>query len=150
MEMNLELWVTTSMNEEYAIDVIALWIYEYYAGAKELYGANSEDNCMMILTIIDLWMALDRLAMQWCPLLEGYSSEIASEFCQDLLLYWLSTINCVLDIEEYLGGCDTTALKVWSVFLKEVDDSCFTVKYFQTLPGLYCVWDEIELHAQQE
>jgi len=150
VEMNLESWVATSTNKERAMDVIASCIQEYYAGAKELYGANPEDNSIMILTLMDLWVALDRLAIQRCPLLEGYSPEIPSQFLHDLLLHRSSTINRALHIEEYLRGRHTAALKVPSVFSNDVDDSCFAVKYFQTSPDLHHLRDEIESHAQQE
>jgi hypothetical protein len=73
VEMNLESWVAASTNKERALDVVASFIQEYYAGAKELYGSNPEDNSMMILTLMDLWVALDRLAIQRCPLLGEYS-----------------------------------------------------------------------------
>ena len=150
VEMNLESWVAASANNERALDVIASCIQDYYAGAKELYGANPEDNSIMILTLMDLWVALDRLAIQRCPLLEEYSPEIPSQFLHNLLLHRLSTINRALCIEEYLCRRHTTALKVPSVFSNDVDDSCFAVKYFQTSPDLQRIRDEIESHAQQE
>jgi len=152
VEMNLEPWAAASTNNERALDVIASCIQEYYAGAKELYGANPEDNSIMILTLMDLWVALDRLAIQQCPLLQEYSPEIPSQFLHDLLLHRSSTINRALHIEEYLcrRRRHTTALEVPSVFSNDVDDSCFAVKYFQTSPDLQRLRDEIESHAQQE
>jgi hypothetical protein len=150
VELNLESWVAASTNEERAMDVISSCIQEYYAGAKELYGANPEDNSIMILTLMDLWVALDRLAIQGCPLLEEYSPEIPSQFLHDLLLHRSSTINRALHIEEHLRRRHTAALKVSSVFSNDVDDSCFAVKYFQTSPDLHRLRDEIESHAQQE
>jgi len=150
VEMNLESWVAASTNNERALDGIASCIREYYAGAKELYGSNPEDNSIMILTLLDLWVALDRLAIQRCPLLKEYSPEIPCQFLHDLLLHRSSTINRALYIEEYLSRRHTEALNVPSVFSNDVDESCFALKYFQTSPDLQRLRDEIGLHAQQE
>ena len=149
VEMNLELWVAASTNKERALDVVASCIQDYYASSKELYGSNPEDNSMMILTVMDLWVALDRLAIQQCPLLEEYSPEIPCQFLHDLLLHRSSTINRALHIEEYLRRRHTEALKV-SVFSNEVDESCFAVKYFQDSPDLQSLREEIESHADKE
>jgi len=150
VEMNLESWVAASTNSKRALDGVASCIREYYAGAKELYGSNPEDNSIMILTLLDLWVALDRLAIQRCPLLKEYSPEIPCQFLHDLLLRRSSTINRALHIEEYLSQRHTAALNVPSVFSNDVDESCFAVKYFQTSPDLQRLRDEIESHAQQE
>jgi len=149
VEMNLESWIAASTNDR-ALDVIASCIQEYYAGAKELYGANPEDNSIMILTLMDLWVALDRLAIQLCPLLKEYSPEIPCQFLHDLLLHRSSTINRALHIEEYLCRRHTAALNVPSIFSNDVDESCFAVKYFRTSPDSQRICDEIKSHAQQE
>ena len=150
VKMNLESWVAASTNNEHALDVVASCIQDYYAGAKKLYGSNFEDNSIMILTLMDLWVALDRLAIQQCPLLKEYSPDIPCKFLHDLLLHRSSTINRALHIEKYLCGRHASALDVPSVFSNDVDESCFAVKYFQTSPDLQRLRDKIELHAQQE
>ena len=149
VELNLESWVAASTNER-ALDGIASCIREYYTGAKELYGANPEDNSIMILTLLDLWVVLDRLAIQQCPLLKEYSPEIPCQFLHDLLLHRSSTINRALNIEEYLSRRHAAALDVPSVFSNDVDESCFAVKYFQISPDLQRLRDKIESHARQE
>jgi hypothetical protein len=84
------------------LDVIASCIKQYHAGAKELYGDNAEDNSIVMLTILDLWMGLNRLAIQRHPLLKEYRREIRPEFLHDLFLYRPSDINRALHIEECL------------------------------------------------
>jgi hypothetical protein len=70
VEKDLESWVAASINNDDAPDVIASCIQQYFAGAKDLYGTNAEDNSIMILTIMDLWVALDTFAIRQCPLTE--------------------------------------------------------------------------------
>ena len=150
VESNLESRVVASTNSQQTLDVIASFIQEYYAGAKARYGANPEDNSIMILTIMDLWVALDRLAIRQCPLLKEYSPEISSEFLHDLLLHRSSTIRRASYVEEYLGSRHREALHVTSIFSNNVDDSCFAVKYFRTSKDLKQLYEAINSHAQQE
>jgi len=150
VEKNLELWVDTSANNKGAVDVIASCIQQYYAGAKEFYGANAEDNSIMILTIMDLWVALDKLAIRQCPLLKQYSPEIPSSFLHDLLLHRSCTINRALHVEEYLCRRHSEAHHFPSIFSNDVGDSCFAVKYFGTSVDLKRLYDKINAHAERE
>jgi hypothetical protein len=54
---------------------------------EDIYGADPEDNSVMILTIMDLWMALDKLTTQLYPLMTSYSPEIPRDFLHPLLLH---------------------------------------------------------------
>jgi hypothetical protein len=150
VERSLESWTTAYINNQGALDVLASCIKEYYAAAKRRYGTNSEDNSIMILTIMSLWVALDRLAIQQCPLLGQYSPEFPLEFLHVLLLHRSSTINRALHIEEYLRQRHRGALHLTSIFSNNVHDSCFAVKYFQTSEDLSRLYDEINAHAHEE
>jgi hypothetical protein len=136
MERNLESWVATYKSNDNASEVIISCIQQYYSGAKGLYEANPEDNSIMILTIMDLWVALDRITIHQCPLLKEYSPEISSDFLHCILLHRSSDLKRALHIEEYLSGRHKEALGVTSVFSNSFDHSCFAVKYFNTSEDL--------------
>jgi hypothetical protein len=150
VEKNLESWVALSTNNVDAVDVIASCMEQYFSGAKDLYKDNPEDNSIMVLTIMDLWVALDRFAIQECPLLKEYSPEIPSNFLHPLLLHRSSTLKRALQIEEYLCRRHKEALDVPSVFSGSVVDSCFAVKYFRTSKNHQRLYNDISMHAQQE
>ena len=149
VEKNLESWVATSANNKKSLSTMASCIQQYYAGVKDLYRDNAEDNSVMILTIMDLWVAMDILAIHQCPLLKQYSPEIPTKFLHDLLLHRSSTINRALRIEDYLRRRHTEALQVPSIFSNNIDDSCFSVKFFQTSQDLNHLYKEIKAHAHQ-
>jgi hypothetical protein len=154
VERNLQSWVAASTNHRRAVDVIASCIQQYYAGAKELYAASSEDNSIMILTIMDLWVTLDQLTILQCPLLKEYSPEIPSDFLHPLLLHRSSAINRALHIEQYLLQRHKKALrvkfKVASVFSDAVHESSFAVKYFRASQDLKSLYEDINAHAERE
>ena len=150
VDSNLVSWVTASINNDDSPDVIASCIQQYFAGAKDLYGTSAEDNSIMILTIMDLWVALDTFTVQQCPLLKQYSPEIPSDLLHSLLLHRSSTLKRALRIEEYLCRRYKDALNVTSIFSNSINDSCFAVKYFRTSDNLQHLYGEIVTHAQQE
>jgi hypothetical protein len=150
VENSLLSWVARSINDDDAPYVVASCIQQYFAGAKDLYRTGAEDSSIMVLTILDLWVALDTFATQQCPLLKQYSPEIPSNFLHPLLLHRSSSLERALHIEEHLRRRYEEARDVTSIFSNSIDDSCFALKYFRTSEHLQCLHDEIVTHAQQE
>jgi Family of unknown function (DUF6606) len=150
VESGLESWVVASINKGDAPDVIASCIEQYFAGAKDLYGTSAEDNSIMILTIMDLWVALDTFSIRQCPLLKQYSPEIPSSFLHPLLLHRSSTLDRALRIEEYLFQRHKEACNATSIFSNNIGESSFAVKYFRASEALQRLNDEIVLDAQQK
>jgi len=150
VEMHLEAWVAASTNNDKSLDVITSCIEQYFSGANRLYKDSPEDNSMMILTIMDLWVALDRFAILACPLLKQYPPEIPSNFLHCLLLHRSAALKRALHIEEYLCQRHKEALEASSIFSNRVDDSCFAVNYFRTSKNLQCLYDKISTHARRE
>jgi hypothetical protein len=150
VEKHLQSWIATTTNNIDAVEVIASCIQQYFSGAKQLYGANAEDHSIMILTVMDLWVALDRCAVNECPLLKEYSPEIPSGFLHCLLLRRSSALNRASRIEQYLNRRHKEALEVPSILSNGVCDTCFAVKYFRTSKDLQRIYDEINEHAQQQ
>jgi len=145
VERHLESWAAAYRNNDNASEVIASCIQQYYTGAKGLYEANPEDNSIMILTIMDLWVALDGITIHQCPLLKEYSPEVPSDFLHCILLHRSPDLKRALHIEEYLSGRHREALSVTSVFSSSFDDSCFAVKYFRASENLRHLDDKINM-----
>ena len=150
VERDLESWVVASKNNDDAPDVIASCIQQYCSGAKDLYGTNPEDNSIMILTIMDLWVALDTIATWQCPLLKQYSPEIPSSFLHPLLLHRSSTLKRALHIEEYLFQRHKEAFNASSIFSNNISESSFAVKYFRASNDLQRLNYEILVDAYQK
>jgi hypothetical protein len=149
VERNLELWATTCTNNSDALDVVAACIEQYFADAKGRYEEDAENNSIMILTIMDLWVVLDTLAVQECPLLKQYSPEIPSDFLHGLLLRRSSALKRALRIEEYLSRRHNEAVYVGSIFSNDIDDSSFALKYFSTSENLQRLHDDICTRARR-
>ena len=150
VERNLESWVAASMNDDNAPHVISSCIEQYF-GAKSNSGSrNAEDRSIIVLTIMNLWVALDKFVIQLCPLLKEYSPEIPTDFLHGLLLRRSSALKRASQIEEYLCRRHGEATHTTSIFSSGVDDSHFVMKYFRTSEPLQCLHDEIIAHAQRK
>ena len=151
VKRELEPWVTANKSDDNAPDVIASCIQQYYKSAKILYGTNAEDISIMILTIMDLWVALDKLTTEQCPLLKEYSPEIPSDFLHPLLIRRSSALERASRIEKYLCLRHEEARAAsTSIFSNSGGDYSFAVKYFRASKDLRRLYDEITAVAEQE
>ena len=150
VEKNLKSWFATSINDKNSPNVVASCIQLYRDGAEDLYGTNAEDISIMILTIMDLWVALDKVTIRQCPLLKEYSPEIPSDFLHPLLLHRSSTLRRASCIEEYLRQRHNEASNAASIFSNNISESSFAVQYFHTSEDLKRINDEIVADAQEK
>jgi hypothetical protein len=150
VERYLDHWVD-NQHDDSSADVIASCIEQYFDGARGIYGANPEDNSVMILTIMDLWMALDKLATQLYPLMTSYSPEIPQEFLHPLLLHRSGSLLRAKSIEEYISKRHQDASSMTSIFSDDNGhESSFAVRYFRTSQRLQQLKAEITQYALEE
>ena len=150
VERYLDLWVDSHQHDDNALDVIASCVEQYYASAREIYGTDSEDNSIIILTIMDLWTALDRLITQQCPLLKSYSPEIPQDFLHPLLLHRSGSLQRAMHIEEHILRRHREASYTESIFSDNTTESSFAVQYFRTSQRLQQLEVKIAQHALKE
>ena len=150
VERHIDDWVNTHQEDNSAPDIIASCIEQYYTNARGIYDACPEDNSVMILTIMDLWMALDKLATQQCPLLTSYSPEIPQDFLQPLLLHRDGSLRRAMLIEEYISQRHQDASCTTSIFSDDATESSFAVQYFRGSPKLQDIYANINQHARQQ
>jgi hypothetical protein len=136
VEKYLGSWTTASLHSHDSPGVIASCIEQYLSGAKDLYGTNAEDNSIMILTILDLWVAMDMFAIQLCPLLKQYSPEVPARFLHSLLLHRSDSLKRALFIEEYLCRRHEESQNVSPIFSNNASELSFYVQYFRSSESL--------------
>jgi hypothetical protein len=150
VEKNLGYWTTASLHKIDSPGVIASCIEQYLSGAKDLYGTNAEDNSIMILTILDLWVAMDMFAIQLCPLLKQYAPEVPARFLHPLLLHRSDSLKRALSIEEYLLRRHEETLNVSPIFSNNASELSFYVEYFRSSESLQSLYDDINTRAHEE
>ncbi|KAH8992935.1 hypothetical protein EDB92DRAFT_1815714 [Lactarius akahatsu] len=150
VERHLDSWVDLFPHGDDASDVIASCVEQYFASARSIYGANPEENSVMVLTIMDLWKALDTLAIRQCPLLKFYSPEIPRDFLHPLLLHRSSSLRRAELIEKYILRRYDHASYPTSIFSDSATELSFAVRYYRDSPQLQQLHTDIYQRALQE
>ena len=150
VERYLDFWVDNSLHDDNAPDVIASCIEQYFDVAKDAYGADPEDGSVMLLTVMDLWTALDKLTTRQCPLLTSYSPEIPQNFLHPLLLHRSSSLRRATLVEEHILRRHQESSYTTSVFSDNAIESSFAVQYFRTSRRLQRLKVEITQRALEE
>ena len=113
-----------------ACEGLELLANNYSVAARTSYAGNSEDLSRMILTIIELWIALDKLVVKQIPILCDYSPEIPVSLLEKLLLRDPLFIRRLPLAVKYIRQRACNAQYGYSVFSDTVNGRSFAVRYF--------------------
>ncbi|KAJ9607822.1 hypothetical protein H2200_007901 [Cladophialophora chaetospira] len=125
-------------------------IEAYHRTATPLYSGNPESHSILLLTILELWIACDRSAVRRCPLLTDYDPGLLSTWVQSLVLPSKYQMRRVLHAENYLQHRQRVARYASpSIFRDYGQSHCFAVKYFDQSTEHQNLRQYIESHATQ-
>jgi len=147
VQERLDDWVSRNQQNELACETLGSCLEQYISAAITHYSSNPEDESLMLLTIMELWVALDTIAGIQCPLLLSYSPEIPSSFLDPILLRQAKFIERAAQIELYLCHRHSNATIETSIYSDTLENSSFAVRYFQESPTLQADKASIERHA---
>ncbi|KAI9432130.1 hypothetical protein H4582DRAFT_2062144 [Lactarius indigo] len=150
VERYLDSWVGSHQHDDNAPDVIASCVEQYHSSALRAYHAYPEDNSVMILTVLDLWMALDKLTTRQYPQLTSYSPEIPRNFLHPILLHRSSSLRRARIFEEYISQRHQDSSCTKSIFSDKATESSFGVRYFRDSLKLQELYADINLRAEQQ
>ncbi|KAF8318602.1 uncharacterized protein EI90DRAFT_3083112 [Cantharellus anzutake] len=148
---HIDEWVSRQISDhncESACDLISHYMTTYADEAGDLYKGAPAEQSIMLLTLFELWMALDILAATICPLLKDYSPEVPLTLYEGLLLSKAEPLERISRIQAYLrkryheAGSDPR-----SVFSEVVDAETFAVRFFDSSPSLQDLKRTIEQQA---
>ncbi|KAI6118443.1 hypothetical protein F5141DRAFT_999967 [Pisolithus sp. B1] len=145
-------WVASVLADEIAAacEKLELLASKYSLAARETYKGNPEDFSRMLLTVIELWVAMDKLVIRQIPMHRQYSPEIPITPLERLLLRDAHDIRRLCLTYDYIRKRHSAATNGWSVFSDRADSSSFAVRYFDQDPHLQALRDCIVDAAHQE
>ena len=147
VQERLDVWVTKNIRDTSACETLGSCLGQYISVAITEYSSTPEAQSLMLLTIMELWVALDTIAVVQCPLLSSYSPEIPSSVLNPLLLRRSRCIERAARIECYLRRRHSGATYTTSIYSNHFDDSTFSVRYFRESSSLQAVKASIEQAA---
>jgi len=114
IRLGIDDWVArvSSQTAETACISIEACACAYSSRALKSYKGNPENLSIMLITLFELWVAMDKIVVGQIPLLAEYSPEIPLSLLERLQARHHSTFSCP------------------SVFSSTTNDKSFAVRYF--------------------
>ncbi|ETS86668.1 hypothetical protein PFICI_00496 [Pestalotiopsis fici W106-1] len=152
VDKNLTTWLEANVHCPSVCHDLRDLTEKYHADAKAYYRNLPEGISRMFLTILELWVAADRVAVTALPLLRDYQHEIPVELYQALLLSRIHDMERLDKAEKYLIERKAFALQkdFPSVFRSFGDAGSFSTRYFSDSHKHQRLLIEIEEYANKE
>ncbi|KJZ71039.1 hypothetical protein HIM_09566 [Hirsutella minnesotensis 3608] len=127
----LRQWADARIAKDTSCGALLRATQAYHQLASEQYLVNPEAVSIMILTIMELWMAADRSACEQHALLKDYDPEIPIEILQSLILPREGQMQKLKTVEEYVRSRRSRALSDSpSIYQAFGEEKSFAVRYF--------------------
>ncbi|RAH70416.1 uncharacterized protein BO66DRAFT_471392 [Aspergillus aculeatinus CBS 121060] len=149
VENELGGWTNILTPSESLSCALASLFGDYYRRARAFYADNPEAVSIMVLTMLELWMALDQMCVRFCPLLADYSPEIPPNFLEPLLLPQRSQMERAYKVEDYIRNRHRDTGRYPSI-LQDPMPQCFGARYCDASQKHQQLRSRIEEHARRQ
>ena len=124
---------------------------DYHNLTQRHYGQNPEALSIMLLTVFELWRAIDDAAINRCSLLRDYDPGILPDVLQNLLLPFKQEMEQLRNIEDYINNRRSRARYLPAKLYISTDTyDCFAARYFESSPLHQNTLQRITSWAQQK
>ncbi|KAI0076422.1 hypothetical protein K474DRAFT_1755904 [Panus rudis PR-1116 ss-1] len=150
VQSGLDSWVTHQLNSATAPTVLSSCMKQYFKAAQKNYTSSPESLSIMVLTLMELWVALDKITTNQCPLLLSYSCGIPPDFLQHLLIRDPLSLERAQAVELYLHLRLRGSTCTDSIFSDRATPNSFAVRYFDRSDELKELLARIERDANYQ
>ncbi|TGO33323.1 hypothetical protein BHYA_0252g00040 [Botrytis hyacinthi] len=128
---HLASWLSTHQMYEPSCIALADLLSTYQKVSDEAYQGVAEDQSVRILTLLDLWVALDKCTTSQEPLVKDYKCGLTSDLFAPLLLPTKPEMLRLASIEEYITDRNaTSSSEMPCIFSTTNTARSFPVRYF--------------------
>ena len=145
VEEGIDGWVARVTDNDKACVQLEMLANEYSSSALQTYKENPELLSVMLLTVIELWAALDKIAIRETPMLGEYSPEIPTSLLEDLLLSKAASLHRLRIVHQYLSHRHSQSHH-GSIFSSDT----FAIRYFRGSHHLQLLKTRVENAARHE
>ena len=151
VDHHLEDWSGCITSDGDAAIQLADLIRQYQSTALARYKSDPMDFSLMCLTLMELWVEMDRRALRAFPLMQDFSCEWTHAMLQPLLVPKYSQMERLRKIEQYLTkrGCQLIPCRR-SMFSGIMSDTAFAVQFYNLSSAHQDLRRKIENSAQRE
>ncbi|KAH7882701.1 hypothetical protein F5I97DRAFT_1984211, partial [Phlebopus sp. FC_14] len=148
----IDVWVAgiTEEGADRACEKLELSANKYSSNARKMYKNNPEDLSLMLLTLLELWVALDKIVVKKIPILKDYSPEVPTTLLERFLLRKHKDFERLRLLYEYIRNRHSRAHRGWSVFSDRADGNSFRIRYYNNSSSMQSLKHRIEQAARSE
>ncbi|KAL8885570.1 MAG: hypothetical protein Q9215_006588 [Flavoplaca cf. flavocitrina] len=137
MEDSLAAWLEKALHQPTARHCTSITesATYYKVVALEIHNGSPDQLSVMLLTLGDLWYALDRIAGSMVPLVHRYSPGLSAAAFNVLLLPKYTQMQRLRRLQMHIEACDRNT-QLRPIIADTDDSSGFSFKYFDQSPEL--------------
>jgi hypothetical protein len=150
VESMLENWIRDRQPSEHACNLLAGLLQTYSKHAEQTYAGCPDLMSEMFLTLLELWMAIDRICVSIDSRLKDYSPEIPLDFLQPLLLPHVRQMQRAKRVENYLNCRYQDNIPGLPRIFEDPAPESFAIRYYETCESLRQRRRSIEAQAQRQ
>ncbi|KAI1323920.1 hypothetical protein F5Y16DRAFT_328019 [Xylariaceae sp. FL0255] len=145
---HLDTWVEVHADDTNSCSELHFLMKEYHLKATQLYEGNPEAMSVMFLTLLELWVAIDKAATRNFKILDEYGVQIPLGLLETLLLPLKSQMQRLDAIEHYVQDRVARAtFRSTDVFQAFGSRTSLPVRCFEVSPKLKQLKSIIETEA---
>jgi len=151
---DFEVWVADELRviDLPQIDLITLnqALNKYIDTSLTHYKGNPERLSVAFLTILEIWMFIDRKVIDWMPMLKHYSPEIPVNILEPLLLPFRRQMERLNHVELYLEQRQCECSGMSAIFYDTKDRDSFVSWFVGQSASMQTTLQEMEDEAEQQ
>ena len=150
VERDIDAWVERVTDNDEACVKLEVLMNKYSSSALRTYRNNPELLSVMLLTTMELWVALDKIAIKEIPMLADYSPEVPASLLENLLLRKSANLHRLRRAHECLSLRHSQSRNQWSVFSSTITADSFAIRFYRKSSHLQRLKDRIEEEPRRQ
>jgi hypothetical protein len=149
--VHLSQWTDNEIAADHHIEaatILESCFRQYHMLFKRVYNIDVVDRSLAVLTLLQLWVAIDRISVVYIPLLSQFSPELHEGLLRRLLIKDQVELEALHRIEIWIRRRQRNVFTVASVFAKNPGPSSFTTRFFDSSLIMKSLRDRIENDAK--
>lgn len=144
---HIDDWVAANEQDNACKELHDLMV-QYHCLATVRYSGNPEVTSVMVLTMLELWVACDKAALQKCPWLSEYDPGIPTDALQNMLLPFLDQMKRLYCLEDYIDRPKKRSNKRTDLLFSSDSSKSFAGQYFDKSDAHQTLLSKIEYDAK--
>ena len=153
---DFEVWVELELPKFKTVEApsdmqclrLAEKIHRYQDAAITSYSKSPEQSSMMLLTILELWVALDEFCIQLIPLLKDYAPGLKTDLLNVLQLPRLEDMSRLRKVEDYLAQRRKESKRDLPTIFTDPTRRCFAAEYFDQSESMKALHNDIKRQGE--